>query len=159
MKKIIRIISPILLLAVMITIFSLSAQKASDSEKLSKGFTYKAFCILYPEFKDMTEDEQQKIISDFPFPVRKLAHFSLYFILGFFAFLSIATYDKFSPFIKGIISFCFSILYATSDEMHQYYVPGRSCELRDVAIDSTGALLAILLLLLVLKLYNRKKRV
>ena len=35
-------------------------------------------------------------------------------------------------------------LYAVTDEVHQYFVPGRSCELRDVLVDTSGALTGIL---------------
>ena len=30
------------------------------------------------------------------------------------------------------------VLYAVTDEVHQYFVPGRSCELRDALIDACG---------------------
>ena len=35
---------------------------------------------------------------------------------------------------------CASI-YAISDEVHQIFIDGRSCELRDLAIDTVGAIL------------------
>ncbi len=34
--------------------------------------------------------------------------------------------------------------YAASDEWHQYFVPGRSAQLSDVAIDITGAIIAMI---------------
>jgi VanZ family protein len=39
-------------------------------------------------------------------------------------------------------AFAFAILYAATDEWHQTFVPGRHGSLRDVLIDSMGALLA-----------------
>ena len=39
--------------------------------------------------------------------------------------------------------------YAVTDEFHQSFVPGRSCELRDVMIDSCGVLTGVLLATLV----------
>lgn len=36
------------------------------------------------------------------------------------------------------------ILYAASDELHQYFVPGRACQLRDVVIDGLGVLIGVL---------------
>jgi len=158
-KNLLRIISPLLLIAVMISIFCFSAQEATDSGRLSEGFSYKVFSAFYPEFNKMTKEEQQKIIDDTMFPVRKLAHFSLYFLLGAFAFLSIITYGNFSVFLKGIISFGFCVLYSTSDEIHQYFVPGRSCELRDVLIDSCGAFLSILILVVIYKTVSKKRGV
>ena len=46
---------------------------------------------------------------------------------------------------------------AVLDEVHQAFVPGRSCELRDVCIDSAGVLLGAAFLLLILHWIQRKK--
>lgn len=35
------------------------------------------------------------------------------------------------------------ILYAISDEFHQLFVPGRGGQIRDVLIDSTGAIVGV----------------
>ncbi len=44
-----------------------------------------------------------------------------------------------------------SLIYALSDEMHQAFVPGRSCEISDLLADSAGILLALVLMPLYLK--------
>ena len=36
-------------------------------------------------------------------------------------------------------------LFAVTDEIHQIYVSGRSCEFRDILIDSCGVALGVLL--------------
>ena len=38
--------------------------------------------------------------------------------------------------------------YAVTDEFHQSFVPGRSCEFRDIVIDSCGVLTGVLAALL-----------
>ncbi|MBQ1935757.1 MAG: VanZ family protein, partial [Clostridia bacterium] len=48
--------------------------------------------------------------------------------------------------------------YAVTDEIHQHFVEGRSCELRDVLIDAAGALLFLLLWWAVLQFLRRKKQ-
>jgi VanZ family protein len=73
------------------------------------------------------------------FLVRKLAHFFLFFLLEMLVYFSIRS-------IK--YSFIFVSLYAILDEVHQYFVPGRSCELRDVIIDISGCVFAIILITL-----------
>lgn len=73
------------------------------------------------------------------FLVRKLAHFFLFFLLEMLVYFSIRS-------IK--YSFIFVSLYAVLDEVHQYFVPGRSCELRDMIIDISGCVLAIILITL-----------
>jgi len=158
MKTIIlRILSVVLVCLTMIAIFSFSSQPASDSSKLSTGFTYKLFSVFYPDFNNMTESEKADTIENFPLPIRKVAHFSLYFFLGVFAFFSIITYNILSALPKGLISFGFCVIYAISDEIHQYFVPGRSCELRDVLIDSAGAFLSTIILLTIYKIISKKK--
>ena len=87
------------------------------------------------------------------FIVRKLAHFTEYLILGIFLALDAQdiavmrqretgfAYIWFIPFLTGM-------LYAATDEFHQSFVPGRSCELRDVMIDSAGVAAGVLILTL-----------
>lgn len=51
-------------------------------------------------------------------------------------------------------SLIIGIVYASSDEIHQCFTPGRGPLLTDVIIDTMGILLGILLIMLVLKLYK-----
>ena len=74
------------------------------------------------------------------FIVRKLAHFSLFFILATSIYLFSKSY---------ILSLSLSSLYAIFDEFHQYFVPGRSCELRDMLIDISGVVIALIIIKLV----------
>lgn len=76
------------------------------------------------------------------FFVRKLAHLFLYMvtsilILNAFKMTNIGV-DK-----ASIITLAICILYASIDEIHQSFIPGRSGEFRDVLIDTFGALLGI----------------
>ena len=73
------------------------------------------------------------------FIVRKLAHVSIYFILY------LLTFNCFKRFNKRSYAFYFCLLYAISDEIHQLFVINRSCELRDILIDTTGITLAYLI--------------
>jgi len=47
--------------------------------------------------------------------------------------------------------------YAVSDELHQWFVEGRSCELRDVGIDTMGVILGTCFYNGVSMLWDRKK--
>lgn len=73
--------------------------------------------------------------------VRKLAHFTEYFILGLLVYNLIYSNQK-----KACFAIIICVLYAISDEIHQLFVPGRSCQVLDVIIDSSGSLLGIILL-------------
>ena len=72
------------------------------------------------------------------FIVRKLAHFSEY--VGLCFLVSNAIYQLSKRFIP-LYSCALTSFYAISDEFHQIFVNGRSCEIRDWAIDTVGALL------------------
>lgn len=51
-------------------------------------------------------------------------------------------------------SLIIGIVYASSDEIHQCFTPGRGPLLTDVIIDTMGVLLGILLVMLILKLHK-----
>ena len=78
--------------------------------------------------------------------IRKLAHFIEYFILGILVINFITRYDK-----KIIIAILLCIIYATSDEIHQIFVTGRSCQIIDIMIDSLGSIMGIYLYKLITK--------
>lgn len=83
------------------------------------------------------------------FIIRKLAHFTEYLILGF---LTINMLNKNDISKKYLLSILICIIYATSDEIHQIFVPGRACQIRDVLIDSIGSITGVYLY----KLINRQ---
>ncbi|EYE87185.1 phosphotransbutyrylase [Fervidicella metallireducens AeB] len=68
--------------------------------------------------------------------IRKVAHFTEYFILYYFVFNAL---NKDVSFRKNlIISLIFTFLYACSDEFHQSFTPGRYPSFKDVMIDTGG---------------------
>jgi VanZ family protein len=76
--------------------------------------------------------------------VRKTAHFFEYFILG--SLLFSGYYRKAALKQTFLFALVTGIAYATSDEIHQIFVPGRTCRLFDVMIDSSGIVLGLVLL-------------
>ena len=86
-----------------------------------------------------------------------MAHFTEYFILGLLVYNMAHSYNK-----KTYMSIIICIIYAISDEIHQIFVPGRSCQISDMIIDVSGALLGIyFLFILINKIkifkFNNKK--
>ncbi|MBZ0189970.1 MAG: VanZ family protein [Candidatus Obscuribacterales bacterium] len=57
-------------------------------------------------------------------------------------------------FSKEIFAFCFSVLYAASDEWHQSFVAGRSAAVTDVLFDATGVAAAWISVLLYKRFYR-----
>lgn len=134
MKK--RVIKGTLLLVWMGIIFYFSSQVGNDSKGLSEGLLSKLFD---PFSNYYTLDE---FILTFGTPIRKLAHFLEYFILGI---LSFEFFKELNIKHVLLISILFCVLYATSDELHQLFVPGRSFMILDILLDSSASILSILL--------------
>ena len=148
---------PVLLIALMILIFCLSAQTATESSGTSGNFISVLISFFDSSFDELSEAEQEAYIEPFQFIVRKGAHFSAYALMGALALLSVITYRNINIKCRYIISCGVCLLYAVSDEFHQHFVAGRSCELRDVLIDFSGVLFATLILSFVLRLKRFKK--
>ncbi|MBR5516046.1 MAG: VanZ family protein [Clostridia bacterium] len=158
MKK--RIISIILIIATlgwMCFIFSLSAEPAEVSSQTSGRIVKKLCRIIDRDFDELSPEEQFEITEKYQFYIRKTAHFSAYTILAILIGSSAIPYFEKVRYRLGI-SFVVGVLYAISDEIHQYFVPGRSCELRDVLIDSAGVTLGCILLFILFKIIENKKR-
>ncbi len=92
------------------------------------------------------------------FIVRKSAHFLEF--TGLCVLFNLALFQT-RKRTMPVLSVVFTSLYAVSDEIHQLFVEGRSCEFGDWVIDSFGAILGsigFLILFAVIKhLLSRKK--
>ena len=156
--KIKKIILTSLLIIWMIVIFMFSNQNATKSESTSDKVASTIIDTVEVVTKEeITEDKKEILIEDTKFVVRKTAHFTLYFILGLLAYLTLKSYS-----IKKIVIFSilFCFLYACSDEIHQMFLDGRTGKILDVFIDTIGSVVGIYLCLLVGKLklkYNSNK--
>lgn len=125
-------------------IFMFSAQVSDESKSSSNKVTSAVVnTVISIKKENISEEKRQKIIEDKTFIVRKTAHFTEYFILGLILILFLQTKEKLTAkYIILAIIFC--VLYATSDEIHQLFVDGRSCKIMDIIIDTCGSSLAIL---------------
>lgn len=139
-----RVLKIILLILWMMIIFAFSNQKAVDSSNLSSGLIDRTVVKVYKVFYgDISKEKEEVIIEKYSYPIRKLAHYSLYFILGILSFLVIVDYKNNKKLILYSMFICF--LYACTDEFHQLFIDGRSAEIKDVLIDSFGSLTSTLL--------------
>ena len=124
---------------VMLIIFLLSSRNADESAEQS-GYLFELI---------------KKIFGDGFFTqhiLRKLAHFCEFTLLCFlFNYSFFFTFNK--P--KRFLSFGLTSLYAATDEFHQLFVEGRSCELRDWAIDTSGALLGLIVFIVLRYIINK----
>lgn len=134
-------------------IFVLSNDTAEKSSKKSDGLIVR--CVQNIMRRDLNTEEKEKVLKYLVKPVRKSAHFFLYFVLGI---LIIDLFKSFSwlNYKAILLALLLCFLYACSDEIHQLFVRGRSCEVRDVLIDTIGSLSGILLYYIFSKRINCK---
>lgn len=152
----IRTILIILTVTVMATIFILSADTAEESDAKSEIFSDS---LAHNILENFDTDEIEKVIRICVLIVRKTAHFAEYAVLGFLL-ASVCKSFYLKPELTVPISFLTGTLYAVSDEIHQYFVPGRSCQFRDVLIDSSGVIcgIAFLLIIISIRKFIQKKK-
>lgn len=99
------------------------------------------------------------------FLIRKLGHFTEFFLLGVLLFLTARQWERAFPgaadgrrrALRFLLPALAGLLVAAADEGVQLGVEGRSGELRDVLIDFSGVLLALLIGTAVRYLKEKKK--
>ena len=155
MKKIVKII---LIVIWMIVVFNFSNQGGNESSRTSSKVTKIVLDIVTKDKEEPNKQTMEKIEK----VVRKGAHYTIYTIGGFLIMNYTYSMEK-TKKQKILESLLFGSFYAVIDEIHQYFVPGRSARLFDVGIDTLGVLTGILIYLgcmfLIDKLSRRYKYV
>lgn len=149
--NIIRGILIILLLETCWLIFGFSSQNAEQSSGISMDISKGIIDLVKGNESDETKLQLAQNIEHI---IRKLAHFLIYTIVGVLLMSLASTYNL-TDKRKIIISLVAGFLYACSDEIHQLFVSGRSGEIRDVLIDTSGILFGTLICIAILKLSNK----
>lgn len=139
LKHVIRYILIICIIVLCCKIFALSSQDGGVSAGTSRQFTEIVLKTLGLECNDRTIEIINPVI-------RKVAHFSVYMLLGFLTMCTCETF-KWQRVYKFDFSTMFAFVFACSDELHQRLVPGRSGEFADVCLDTVGAMLGVLIVL------------
>lgn len=126
----------------MCVIFSFSGQNGEQSSGLSEKVARGVISVTERALdKEWEEDTINKYIDVLQFPIRKGAHMSEYFVLCCLVSLPLYVYG-----LRGIRLFAAAVLFcagfAATDEFHQSFIGGRSPSVRDVCIDTAGAVIA-----------------
>ena len=131
-------------------IFYFSHQPATVSNELSSGITEEILDIVN-KIVPALDSEMERVNHI----VRKNAHFLIYLVLGVFVVNAFRT--------SGVQGYCriglallICVLYAVSDEFHQHFIEGRGPQVKDVLIDSMGAVIGICLFCLIGWIVKRK---
>lgn len=147
-KKIqIKILKIILIIIWMIAIFIFSSQQGTESGDTSRKFTVAIIQIITG--KSLVLDDP--FVEGIQLFIRKLAHFTIYAIGGFLIMNYAYTTEK-TMKQKMLYSITFGAGYAVTDELHQFFVSGRSAQVLDVAIDTAGVIIGVLIYLALRKL-------
>lgn len=149
MKRKIFIICTI---AIMVLIFYFSMENSSESSGRSGGVTEFILKLIVPDYEKMSFKEKKNFLCHSEYIIRKLAHFSIYTMLGFLASLAVGKRKLLST--GTLFTLGFGFLYACSDELHQYFVPGRSCQFKDVIIDTFGVITGIIISIIIIRIYD-----
>lgn len=145
-KKVIKLV---LLICCMGLIFFFSSQINTDSSA-STSIVVDMLYKLVSIFSNVKYDEFVQFVFK---PVRKLAHFSEFCLLGILIYLNVIEYRKNKTILLSIV---FAFIYAISDEVHQLFVPGRAFAIKDILIDTSGAILGIFVIHLIVKKWLKK---
>ena len=149
-KKYIKVIKIILIIIWMIVVFIFSNQGGNESSGTSSKITKVVVDIVT---KDKKESNNQMVEMTEKI-VRKGAHDTIYTIGGFLIMNYTYSMEK-AKKQKVLGSFLFGIFYAVTDEIHQYFIPGRSARLFDVGIDTFGVLTGICIYLAIMAIIDK----
>lgn len=129
---------------VMAMIFHFSSQGGTDSGALSYKVSVAAVKVVDKVMdKEWSEEQIADYAERYHFRVRKLAHFTEYFILAVSVAFPLYVYGMRGVWLV-IFAGAFCVGFACLDEYHQSFVAGRTPSKRDVLIDSCGVFLGIL---------------
>lgn len=157
-----RVVLVVLILAVMAGIFVLSNETRDESTETSDVFVNPIIKLFYPDFDELDADKQYTVLRDFNVLIRTGAHYFEYLILGALCVGLALTFKSERLPLYILIPLGAGALYAILDEIHQHFVPGRSCQISDMIIDTCGALTGILIIFAIvcmLRARNEKQKV
>lgn len=89
--------------------------------------------------------------------VRKLAHLTNFMLLGFLYTMLAYAISEERPITAAATAVLSGLGASVSDELHQLFVPGRSAQISDVAIDFTGVVLGCVIFTVLLFCTVRQK--
>ena len=143
---------------VMVMIFCFSDKPAVDSNEGSMTIA-ESLVNIYITVTDnpLEEEKNTNLIENINHLVRKCSHFCEYALLAFTFALCLLSMRKKSRY-SFALPVLLSALYATTDEFHQTFIPGRSGQLSDVLLDTAGAAVGAILFVILVSIINHHRR-
>lgn len=163
-------LSLILTLAIMVLIFSFSAQSGGESGSMSDAIARALASVFVGGFDTMSTEQQASLIAQMSWPIRKTAHASEYACLAISLVITVWQIRAWRieargegriclrqiPLV-GVTAFAVAVLYACSDEIHQLFIDGRAGQVADVLVDASGAAVGCLLCCLIMHAFLRRR--
>ena len=89
----------------------------------------------------------------------KFEHLIAYLVLSIFLYLTFHFQNKYRKLKENpaLYTIIISSFYGIIDELHQYYIPGRYCDLLDLASNFVGVLLAVYVVAFFVKSVSQPK--
>ena len=140
-KKIITIIFVVLW---MLVIFNFSSKEADLSNNTSKEVINNTVTV----YENVTNNSinKENTIEKLNYPVRKLAHATIYLVLSLLVLYLLYVYKNKYYYLLTII-ICF--IYSLTDEYHQLFINGRTGQFSDCLIDTLGAIIGMIILYII----------
>ena len=138
---------PALVWAVAISLFSTGAFTAENTSR-----------IILPILHWLLPHAAHATLFQIHHYIRKCAHFTEYFILSLLVLRAIRAGRPGTRFAWALLVVAIVICYASLDEFHQRFVPGRTAAVGDVLIDTSGGIAAQVVVALVILLGHVRER-
>lgn len=147
----------ILLLALYCIIFCFSAQDAETSGSISLKVSQMGIDFWNNLVKrGWNEEIRLEWALYFEHPIRKMAHFAEYALMGFLQYSILrCNFGKSKKFFWAAV--VWTSVSAAADEVHQLFVPGRWGSLADVLLDTCGGITGILCCMCIVNIYKKLK--
>lgn len=150
MKKFIRIWFPIIAWAGLIFMFSSQPYQKQNikpflSQNINVDWMTSLFSTIQFTYAGKVISVQTLGIEGFlEFIIRKGAHFSVFFILGWLVYRAFISTFQSRQISSFMISLTLIVFYAASDEFHQMFTENRTPLIEDVFLDITGGIIGII---------------
>lgn len=138
-------------------IFKLSSANGEKSTDTSRS-SLEMIITLFN--KSIDKQKLAEIVIKYDVVLRKFTHFSGYLVGGVLLYFMYFYLNKLVnnkvKYIK-LYSVVTGSIYAMTDELHQHFVPGRSGEIKDVLLDTSGVITGIIIVWLVISVIQKRK--
>ncbi len=154
--NILRCTLVLFLFCTFVVIFNFSNQDSEKSSSTSQKVT-EAVTKDIKSIQKLNKNEKAKVLDKIEDVIRKIAHFSIYALVGFLLMSLFSTYNinEKNKIISTVIT---GAIYAISDEIHQSFVSGRSGQVSDVFLDTLGVTVGGLFILLIIKTVKKFRK-